>query len=91
MVFVRNAPENRQVLMAHSIPKDRFIDLLIEECDLLVRARPYEYQYYMAKSDLNLFRGDFTSAAEGYRKVLELAPEHTLAAQKLRSIELTPH
>lgn len=91
IVFVRNSPENRQVMEAHAIPKNLFIDMLVEECDLLIRARPYEFKYYMAKSDLNVFRGNVAGAKEGYEKVLELAPDFTLARQKLRAIELNTH
>lgn len=88
MVFARNSSENRKVIEGHAIQKDRFVDMLIETCNLLVRARPNNYQYYMAKSDLIMFRGDFAEAKAGYKKVLMLAPDHALARQKLRAIEL---
>ncbi|MBI5073860.1 MAG: hypothetical protein HZB62_01630 [Nitrospirae bacterium] len=88
IVFVRNSPENQKVIAEHAIQKDRFVDMLFEACDLLIKARPYNFQYYMAKSDLSMFRGDFAEAKTGYEKVLELAPDHALARQKLRTIEL---
>ncbi len=88
IVFVRDSPDNRNVLATNTIHKERFIDMLIEECDLLIRARPYNFQYYMARGDLSMFMGDFTEAKKGYMKVLELAPDHTLAKQKLSTIEL---
>lgn len=87
ILFVRNSPENERLKGIHAIPKNRFVDLLIEECALLISARPDIFQHYMAQSDLYMFKGNFKEAKRGYKKVLSLAPEYTLAAQKLQSIE----
>lgn len=86
IVFVKKTPEHERVLKAYSIPKNLFIDMLLDGCYSLIRARPHDFQYYFAMSDLHMFRGDFRAAKEGYQKVLELIPEHTSAKQKLQLI-----
>lgn len=88
IIFLRDSPENYYVLRKHAIPKDYFIEILIEGCNSLIKIKPNNFQFYMAKGDLNMFRGNFKEAKEGYKKVLELAPYYALPRQKLQSIEL---
>ncbi|GAB4484396.1 MAG: hypothetical protein OHK006_08580 [Thermodesulfovibrionales bacterium] len=87
MIFVRNSPENLDVIRRFAVPKDLLVAQMIERCEAIIKSRPGDYRFHMAKSDLYMYKGNLTEAREGYRRVSELAPAYELPRQKLHAIE----
>lgn len=87
VIFVRNSQENLSVIRRFAVPKDILLAQMIERCEAVLRSRPDDYRFLMAKSDLNMYKGNLAEAREGYRRVIELAPAYELPKQKLQMIE----
>lgn len=87
MIFIKDSLENRDVISRNALSKDDLVAGLIAGCDRTIQMRPDDYRFHMARSDLNMYRGDFRAAGEGYRKVLELVPSYELPRQRLKTIE----
>ncbi|MDH4230469.1 MAG: hypothetical protein OEW04_00385 [Nitrospirota bacterium] len=87
MIFLRNSPENYQVLRDYAIPKDHFIDILIGACDFRIKTNPNDFRPYIARSDLYMFKGYYDEARKGYDKALKIAPFNPVLRNRLMIIE----
>lgn len=86
VIFVKDSPLNSEAIINHSIPKEKFIDNLIELCDGLIAAIPKAAAYYIAKGDLYLGTSRFRDAAEAYEKAAQIAPFNADLREKIESL-----
>jgi len=83
VIFVKDSPLNSEAIINHSIPKENFIDNLIELCDELIAATPKAAAPYITKGDLYLGTSRFSDAAEAYEKAAQIAPFNANLREKI--------
>lgn len=87
MIFVKDSPENYKIIYIYSIPRDYFIDALINGCDDMTRNNPQYFFPYIAKGDFYLSQRKFKEAREAYERVLKIAPFNPTAKERLKSLD----
>lgn len=86
VIFVKNSPENYPVLSTNSIPKDYFVDDLINICNNLIHDYPSIIYPYIAKGDLFAIKNKPKEARETYEQALSLSPHNITARERLRAL-----
>jgi len=84
VIFVKDSYENKHVTGKYSIPKELFIDRLIELCDRMLISSPDNVLVYVAKGDLYMKKAMFKEARAMFEKALRISPSNSTAMGKLR-------
>ncbi len=74
IIFVENTPENHEVISRHALPKDQFLQRLVDTCNSMIKASPRMVTPYVAKGDLLVMQFMFGEALEAYGQAVRLAP-----------------
>jgi tetratricopeptide (TPR) repeat protein len=82
-VYVRNAPENYEIMRKYSISGERLLNDLILECDKIIKASPVNIYAHLAKGELYLAENKLVEAKKMYEKVRHMAPINALARYRL--------
>jgi hypothetical protein len=88
MIFLKNTPENHQIIKINAFPKYYFITILIDQYKTIIRVKPTFIQAYIAMSDLYIMLNRFQEAREGYEKVLQIAPFNNKAREMLKLLDM---
>ena len=88
VIFVKDSPENYRTIRTYSIPKDFFIEDLIQVCNRLIKASPRNISPYIAKGDLYIIsRAGFEKARDAYQKAIDIAPLNPIAKERKKLLE----
>ncbi|MBI4688820.1 MAG: hypothetical protein HY754_00885 [Nitrospirae bacterium] len=87
VIFVKDTPENNDIIKSHSIPKDLFVLIYLRLLDAMIKDSPDDSCLYLAKGELYWSRRRFGEAREEYKKVLEINPFNEAARGKLRYLD----
>lgn len=87
IVYVKNTPENHDVILKRGIAKGVLMDGLLREADKKILANPRNVTAYIVKGELYLLRTNFKEAKESYEKALKIAPLNPIAINKIRYIQ----
>ncbi|MCX7793705.1 MAG: hypothetical protein N2257_04790 [Thermodesulfovibrionales bacterium] len=86
VLFVRDKPEMRSVIYRYSIPKDTFIDDMINNIAFELQ-RNESASFYITKGELYLLKNDLLSADISFKNALKLAPFNKIARERIALIE----
>jgi hypothetical protein len=91
VVFVKDTPENRQVIAEarRSIKKENFGKSMLYMIDLQIQSDPGNATLHIAKGDLYLSMQQVQEARAEYEKAVKLAPFNTKAKQQLLQLKAT--
>jgi hypothetical protein len=80
-VLARYGQGNDEVIRAYDIPKEQFIEQLLEFYDRNIKSNPSDIRYYLGKAELLAYLGKYEEAESLVRYVLSLHPGNSLARQ----------
>ncbi len=86
VIFVKRTPENYHVTYRFSIPKDAFLEDMIDNLDITIKNYPHNHQLYIAKGDLYCIQRRFKDARDAYEMALKINPIHPLIKEKLQMV-----
>jgi hypothetical protein len=90
-VFVKNDPENYQVINQWAMPKDYAVKYLLGELEQTIKLRPWYIPAYISAGDLYLLEKNLPEARKAYKKALDLAPFNHIAQARLYLISQFGH
>jgi hypothetical protein len=74
LLFLRDTPENRPIIVAHEMPKDAIVDEIIAECEAGIQATPATWGYYEILGYVYYQRNRPTEALRMFDKYLSMNP-----------------
>ncbi|MBI5635032.1 MAG: hypothetical protein HZA15_16305 [Nitrospirae bacterium] len=83
-IFVKDSPENYPVLRRYSIPREIFIDDLINVCSRLIRENERNIFALIAKGDLYILKKMPEEARRMYEQALKAAPFNRTVQERLK-------
>ncbi len=89
VVFVKDTPENRQVIAEARpfIKKEHFGEIMLYMLDLQIEQSPGNAKLHIAKGDVYLFMQQVPAAREEYEKAVQISPFNATAKERLSELK----
>lgn len=88
VVFARRIPEHYEIIYKFSLPKNLMINDLIAHLELMIKKKPSQISFYIAKGDLLLYSGRILEAEREYKRALDVFPLNSTAREKLEELKM---